>query len=205
MAQEILEQGDRSPTLEEIANMIRDRLEESDGTTRERIKAAVGDAVTRGKVLVDKISGRLRARGVRVIDKDPDAGATPSAEPTAKEAIIAHLRAATGQKAKRQELLKVLKDLPASVVLRAVAALTTEKLVRTNGPADPIELIAPTFEEAFEGLDGLKLPELKSRYAHVFNAQAPQLGVVDIKKRIAARLSGEQGPKQTVPTMPSNG
>ncbi len=201
IARDILEEGNRTPTVEEITNMIRDRLDEEEPTTREQIMSAVNDAIARGQIIHDTRLNRLRLKGARVIEKSSTEGATPQ-EISLKERVVKFLRAKTDKRGTRKELLAHFKGLPATEVLRAVLELTSDKLVKGGGSTEPVELIAPAYEEAIEQLDGLKLPELKARFAHVFGTAAPQLGAVEIKKRIAARLSGESGPMAQPPSAP---
>lgn len=189
-AREILEEGIKSPTIDEMANMIRDRLDEAHPATRAKIQAIIKDAIERKQIAWDETTGRLRHIGARIAKKAPTEGATPSMSVELEERVVKYLRAATNKQATRKELLAAFK-LPASEVLRAVAKLTADKLVKSGGGTEPVVLIAPSPDEIIEQLEGLKLPELKARYSAAFGSSAPQLGAVEIRAQLVLRLSGE--------------
>jgi hypothetical protein len=200
-AREILEEGNKSPTLEEIANMLRDRLDETHPATREQIRTIVDHAVHRGVLISDPSTGRLRLKSAaRIVEKAPTEGATPSMEITLKERIVGHLRSTPEKRATRQQLLKQFKGVAPSEVLRAIAELNADKLVKNASPSEPVELVAPSREEVIEQIEGLKLPELKARYSVVFNVSAPSgLTAVELRKRIVMKLSGESMDTLTAP------
>lgn len=130
-------------------------------------------------------------------------GATPSMVVELEERIVKHLCAAKDKQATRKELLAVFKQVPASEILRAVAKVTADKLVRSGSGTEPIVLLAPSPEEVIEQLEGLKLAELKARYSAVFGRQAPSLSAVEIRKELVVRLSGET--MQTLTAAPKRG
>lgn len=202
-AREILEEGNKSPTLEEMASMIRDRLDDDHPASLTKIQAIVKDAAARKQLALDDSTSRLRHAGARTMPKAATEGATPSMVVELEERIVKHLRAAKDKQATRKELLAVFKQVPASEILRAVAKVTADKLVRSGSGTEPIVLLAPSPEEVIEQLEGLKLAELKARYSAVFGRQAPSLSAVEIRKELVVRLSGET--MQTLTAAPKRG
>ncbi len=201
LAAEVIEDGFREPTLDELVKAVVLRLDEGE-LSEDRVRRAIEDATARKK-LVQNDRGRYRVR-LHVVEKKSTEGATPSTEISAREQVVVFLRAQPEKNAPRKKLLDELKkkSVPPSEVLRAIASLTNDGLVKGTDPKSPVELIAPTFEEVMEKLDGLKLAELRARHLDIFQGPAPAMGALELKKRIASRLSGESGPKTAPPPAP---
>ncbi len=201
MAIEIVESSSKPPSGDELAAVLADRLAApgeplaiASAKLPERITLCLADAGARRKLVNDK--GKFRSLGVREVPKASGAGATPSEEVPVRTRLVLWLRARPGKKATRREILDGSKNMkPATTpaeCLREIAQMGHHNLIKVGAETtDPIELIAPSYDEAREELAALGVPELKARWTAVMGSAPTGAGTVELAHRLAMRLSGE--------------